>query len=98
MRRPQSTMWRFKRPVAAQPGYFVAAKSIGDSFTTTDEKELSRPPPPDRDVEFGALAAVKTLYAGKNSRGENFDWVDTPPRALSKKVAKAHDRVGSPFS
>ncbi|KIN00164.1 hypothetical protein OIDMADRAFT_104143 [Oidiodendron maius Zn] len=37
--------------------------------------------------------SVKTLYAGKNSRGGNYDWVDSPPKTLSKKVAKAHDRV-----
>lgn len=85
-------MWKFKR--FSQTITASASKIIQDSSTTIDEKVYSGPPPPDRDVEFGVLTAVKTLYAAKPTYPEGpYNWVDNPPKTVSKKVAKAHDRV-----
>ncbi|KAK3905393.1 hypothetical protein C8A05DRAFT_30798 [Staphylotrichum tortipilum] len=46
-----------------------------------------------RNGELGANASVKTLYEGPASREGMYDWVDYPPRQLSKSAAKAQDRV-----
>ena len=48
---------------------------------------------PGRDPDFGTSTALKTFYEGKNSRGGHFDWVETPPKQLNIKVAKANNRV-----
>lgn len=81
-------MWsRFKRSSYVS-GAGTTEKLIQDSASGIDGEGGNRPPPPDRDVEFGALPMVKTLYQGKSR-----EWADTPPKVLSKKVAKAHDRV-----
>jgi hypothetical protein len=90
-------MWRFKR--SNQAISLAAPKAMLDSSTTIGEKGPSAValPVSDRDVEFGINAMVKTLYAGKNSCGGIYDWVDSPPKALSKKISKAHDRVCLPF-
>lgn len=45
------------------------------------------------DPTFGCDASLKTFYEGKNSNANYFDWVDSPPKQVSKKVAKANDRV-----
>jgi hypothetical protein len=45
------------------------------------------------DPTFGCDASFKTFYEGKNSNANYFDWVDTPPKQVSKKVARANDRV-----
>lgn len=87
-------MWKFKR--FGQAITESASKIIEDS-STIDEKFDNVLPPPDRDVEFGVLTGTKTLYASKNSSPGHWNWVDVPPRTVSKKVAKAHDRVGPPF-
>lgn len=46
-----------------------------------------------KDQTFGADAIAKILYEGPNSHGLNFEWVDYPPKQLSKSAARAHDRV-----
>jgi hypothetical protein len=45
------------------------------------------------DPDFGASPTLKTFYEGKNSCAPQYDWVDSPPKQLSKKAAKSHDRV-----
>lgn len=39
------------------------------------------------------MASIKTFYQGKKSCVPYYDWVDSPPKQLSKKVVKSHDRV-----
>jgi hypothetical protein len=43
--------------------------------------------------EIGAIASIKTLYEWRNSREGIYNWVDYPPKQLSKSAAKAQDRV-----
>jgi hypothetical protein len=43
--------------------------------------------------ELGAVASIKTLYEGHDSRDGIYNWVDYPPKQLSKSAAKAQDRV-----
>ncbi|KAK0640835.1 ATPase [Cercophora newfieldiana] len=47
-----------------------------------------------KDVTFGATPAVKTLYERRNSSDSQIDWVDYPPKQMSRTAAKAQDRVG----
>nr|XP_036582506.1 Vacuolar protein sorting-associated protein 4B [Colletotrichum truncatum]KAF6791210.1 Vacuolar protein sorting-associated protein 4B [Colletotrichum truncatum] len=44
------------------------------------------------DPTFGIDIAVKTLYEGKNSCNGMYDWVDFPPKQLSKKAVLSQDR------
>ncbi|KAK3381694.1 hypothetical protein B0H63DRAFT_396910 [Podospora didyma] len=46
-----------------------------------------------KDAGFGATAAVKTLYERRNSSDSSIDWVDYPPKQMSKAAARAQDRV-----
>ncbi|KAL2263308.1 hypothetical protein VTK26DRAFT_7361 [Humicola hyalothermophila] len=43
--------------------------------------------------EVGTNLSVKTLYEGSGSHGDSYDWVDYPPKQLSKSAARAQDRV-----
>jgi hypothetical protein len=45
--------------------------------------------------ELGASVSVKTLYEGPKSQARQglYEWVDYPPKQLSKSAAKAQDRV-----
>lgn len=43
--------------------------------------------------ELGASLSVKLMYEGPRSLDDMYDWVDYPPKQLSKSAAKAHDRV-----
>ncbi|TDZ72081.1 Fidgetin-like protein 1 [Colletotrichum trifolii] len=62
-------------------------KHIEGSLSEDDRKKgLSK------EVTFGVDATVKTLYEGKNSTGGIYDWVDYPPKQLSKKAAQNQDR------
>jgi hypothetical protein len=75
----------------------MAEKCIDGSSTSSSIEKYnntnSQPPIPGRDADFGTAAIIKTLYEGKNSGNGHFDWVDSPPKQLNKKVAKAHNRV-----
>lgn len=42
---------------------------------------------------FGSEPTIKTLYEGRRSRPGAYDWVDYPPRQMSKSAARAHGRV-----
>lgn len=46
-----------------------------------------------KDPDFGSSASVKVFYEGKNSHGGHYDWVETPPKQLNEKVARANNRV-----
>lgn len=46
-----------------------------------------------RDADFGTSTAIKTFYEGKNSHNGHYDWVETPPKQLNEKIAKANNRV-----
>ncbi|PMD50986.1 P-loop containing nucleoside triphosphate hydrolase protein [Hyaloscypha bicolor E] len=74
-----------------------SAKDIATPDSTVDgdsEVTIVAPPViPGRDPDFGTSTAIKTFYEGKNSRSGHYDWVETPPKQLAVKVAKANNRV-----
>jgi len=46
-----------------------------------------------KNVEIGANPSIKTLYEGPGSREDAYNWVDYPPKTVTKSLARAHDRV-----
>ena len=80
-------MWKWNRVSRALP-----QKSV-DDLSSMAEDPVPVTAIPGKDADFGTSAIIKTFYEGKNSRGGHYDWVDTPPKQLNKKVAKSHDRV-----
>ncbi|RDL30841.1 uncharacterized protein BP5553_10186 [Venustampulla echinocandica] len=46
-----------------------------------------------KDPDFGTSTAIKTFYEGRNSCGSSINWVETPPKQLAEKKAKANTRV-----
>lgn len=46
-----------------------------------------------RDPSFGTSSIIKTFYEGPNSCNGYYNWVETPPKQLKKKIALAYDRV-----
>ncbi|KND89503.1 putative 26S protease regulatory subunit [Tolypocladium ophioglossoides CBS 100239] len=68
----------------------AAAKKASDleSISEDDAK-----PATGKDPAFGSEAAVKTMYEGRNSSPSHYEWVDYPPKQLSKSAARVHDRV-----
>ena len=47
----------------------------------------------EKDPNFGTNPIVKTFYEGKGSCGGQYNWVETPPKQLKEKTARAYDRV-----
>jgi hypothetical protein len=61
------------------------------SDPSIDDPKVPKPPP--KDPTFGVDAVLKTFYEGKKSTVTYYDWVETPPKQLSKKAAMRQDRV-----
>ena len=79
-------------------GKIVREKSYTEDFTSSSTTSIdlklgrgSKLAP--IDPTFGCDATIKTFYEGKNSNATYFDWVDSPPKQISKKAARANDRV-----
>jgi hypothetical protein len=78
--------WRCKlAPKAEKPGRSI--EEIEKGLENEKLKENAKDP------TFGSDVVIKTFYEGKNSDAHHFDWVDYPPKQISKSVAKAQDRV-----
>ena len=74
----------------------INAKGSTDADTTEDDDNKTGGgglTTRGKDPTFGAEAMVKTMYEGKNSTPLYFEWVDYPPKQLSKSAARAQDRV-----
>ena len=48
---------------------------------------------PSKDPGFGSTPSVKTFFEGRDSNDNCIDWVDYPPKQMSKSAARAQDRV-----
>lgn len=62
-------------------------EDIEGSLSDDDPKKA-----PAKDPTFGIDATVKTLYEGKDSCNGYYDWVDYPPKQISKKAAAQAQR------
>ncbi|KAK3945706.1 putative aaa family protein [Diplogelasinospora grovesii] len=72
---------------------FLDESKTGDGAGGAEGKERDRAGDDGKDASFGATPAVKTLYERRNSDDSWIDWVDYPPKQLSKSAAKSQDRV-----
>lgn len=70
------------------------SKSLLSPAQTIDDDSDDDPSTlgPDRDPEFGTSTAVKIFYEGKPNRNGIMNWVETPPKQMKVKVAKANNR------
>ena len=66
---------------------FISEKLDDLSITSSSPTVL------EKDPNFGTNPIVKTFYEGKKSNGSYYDWVETPPKQLKEKTARAYDRV-----
>ncbi|KAK1761536.1 ATP-dependent zinc metalloprotease YME1L1 [Echria macrotheca] len=87
--------WRYKfRHLGKNPDKglddFSQASTVVDA--DLDEKKTDGDSAA-KNGELGSSLAVKTLYEGPKSHPGFYDWVDYPPKQLSKSVAKAQSRV-----
>ncbi|KAK2043683.1 ATPase [Colletotrichum somersetense] len=72
------------------PGKEDAGRPIQDIEGSLSDEDPKKQPA--KNPTFGVDATVKTLYEGKNSCGGIYDWVDFPPKQMSKKAAESQDR------
>lgn len=91
---PATMKWKRSKicPPKVAPEKSLATPSStvdGDSEVTAMQATVV----PGRDPDFGTSTAIKTFYEGKSSHGGHFNWVETPPKQLNVKVAKANNRV-----
>ena len=68
----------------------AATQKASDLESISDDEAK---PATGKDPAFGSEAAVKTMYEGRNSSPSHYEWVDYPPKQLSKSAARVHDRV-----
>ncbi|KAK1759780.1 putative aaa family protein [Echria macrotheca] len=98
----RSTFTRTDRTIAdfsSESSFDLGSHSAAGDHDRTPHHHGRPPPEKDgtseegKDAGFGATPAVKTLYERRNSSDSWVDWVDYPPKQLSKSAAKAQDRV-----
>lgn len=87
--------WRYKVQHLGQSGDKGLADFSSTSSTTPSKPPLSTSPPAPLKPkdELGTSLSIKTFYEGPLSRDGAYDWVDYPPKQLSKSAARAQDRV-----
>ncbi|KAN0071868.1 P-loop containing nucleoside triphosphate hydrolase protein [Elaphomyces granulatus] len=82
--------WRYKVSHIGQSEEKTLSKYPPLESSIDDPKA---PAPPSRDTSYGVDAVVKTFYEGRNSNDTYYNWVDYPPKQLSKSASKAQDRM-----
>jgi hypothetical protein len=72
----------------------ISERNVEDYYSdlSLDENDLKSPKLAPKDPTFGVDAVLKTFYEGKNSNANYFDWVETPPKQMSKRAAMKQDR------
>ncbi|KAK0625861.1 P-loop containing nucleoside triphosphate hydrolase protein [Immersiella caudata] len=87
--------WRYKIQHIGQSGDkgIDDFSSADDSIADEKAAAATNSTVPKKGDELGSSLTVKTFYEGPLSRDGAYDWVDYPPKQLSKSAAKAQDRV-----
>ncbi|KAJ0162796.1 hypothetical protein CTA2_3995 [Colletotrichum tanaceti] len=81
-------VWQLRRKLLPRPE--DPGRPIKDIEGGLSDEDAKKQPP--KNSTFGVDATVKTLYEGKNSGNGIYDWVDFPPKQMSKKAAENQDR------
>ncbi|KAH7127558.1 P-loop containing nucleoside triphosphate hydrolase protein [Dactylonectria macrodidyma] len=82
-------VWKWRCKVRHPPSTLDKPVDL-DSTTSEDDVKNTEPP---KDPTFGSDTTIKTFFEGRNSSPPSYDWVDYPPKQLSKSAARAQDRV-----
>jgi hypothetical protein len=85
------TIWKWRWKILPNQTAVAAGEKPLDLESTEDED--GKTPVPGKDPTFGADVQIKTLFEGKNSDAGHYDWVDYPPKQISKAASRAQDRV-----
>lgn len=65
-----------------------------DDFSSAEMPAANTASPPSKEPpKVGGRACIRTLYEGPKSKGTYFNWVDYPPRQLSKSAARTEEDV-----
>ncbi|KAH8168819.1 ATPase family associated with various cellular activities (AAA) domain-containing protein [Sarocladium implicatum] len=83
------TAWRWRWKILPQKSSLPEKPLSLDST----EDDNAKGPVSGKDPAFGAEIQIKTLFEGKHSDSDRFDWVDYPPKQISKAASRAQDRV-----
>src|ERR1700759_3740180 len=72
----------------------ISEKNVEDYYSdlSLEGDDPKSPKVVSKDPTFGVDAVMKTYYEGKNSNANYYDWVETPPKQMSKKAAMKQDR------
>ncbi|KAF6829355.1 Vacuolar protein sorting-associated protein 4B [Colletotrichum plurivorum] len=82
------TTWKWRCKLL--PHKEKAGRDIEDIEGSLSDEDPKKGPA--KDPTFGIDATVKTLYEGKDSCNGYYDWVDYPPKQISKKAAAQAQR------
>ncbi|KAL8297395.1 hypothetical protein RB597_006481 [Gaeumannomyces tritici] len=90
--------WRCKIKQSVTRGEKTASDFSADDSSIEPAKAgrpggLSTTAGPTKDPILGSSPSVKMLYEGRSCGDDYVDWVDYPPKQLSKTAARAQDRV-----
>jgi sRNA-binding protein len=83
------SIWKWRCKIAPPQRELSLEKPLDlDSVDSHDGQNV-----PAKDPGFGADAVIKTMYEGRNSSRNEYEWVDYPPKQLSKSATRAQERV-----
>jgi hypothetical protein len=88
--------WKRTRTCLPSAPASKAAEIVTPDSTVDGDHEdavLAAGTMPGKDPDFGTSTTIKTFYEGKNSHPGFYNWVETPPKQLNVKIAKANNRV-----
>lgn len=91
------TLWKWQYKLC-HPG--SSGEKTLDDYSSIEKKFKPATPKlasfgnPSKDPTAGSTPCIKTLYEGPASLGDGrYDWVDYPPKQLSKSAAQAEGRI-----
>ncbi|KAK3314449.1 hypothetical protein B0H66DRAFT_480710 [Apodospora peruviana] len=87
------TMWKWQYKVRHGMGATSDSKMLADYDSSETVAAAAAAMETAKNADLGSSPSIKTMFEGPKSTPGHFDWVDYPPKQLSKSAAKAQDRV-----
>ncbi|KAM7201293.1 ATP-dependent zinc metalloprotease YME1L1 [Rhypophila sp. PSN 637] len=86
------TLWKWRCKIKGN-NHEKTLADFESSVTAAVRDGAATPTGGPKNLDLGTTASVKTMFEGPNSRDGAYDWVEYPPKQLSKSAAKAQNRV-----
>ncbi|KAK4216493.1 ATP-dependent zinc metalloprotease YME1L1 [Rhypophila decipiens] len=86
------TLWKWRCKIKGN-NHEKTLADFESSETAAVHDGAATPTGGPKNLDLGTTASVKTMFEGPNSREGAYDWVEYPPKQLSKSAAKAQNRV-----